>query len=947
MTNLAENREPQRSYYIPYDSVKKALEGDKLKSAYYMLLNGKWDFAYFERDIDIPDKVVFKDKITVPSNWQMQGYDKPCYTNVNYPFSVDPPYVPDDNPCGIYQTTFDIAGHWKERECYIVFEGVASCLYLYINEHYVGLSQGSHMQSEFNITKYLASGENILEVRVLKYCFGSYLEDQDFFRMSGIFRDVYLLSREKNHIKDIEVTTDGKTLSISADNYEIYDNGKKIDCIDNPVLWNAEKPYLYTIIIKGKTEFIPIKAGIRKIEISDKCELLINGTPVKLKGVNHHDMNPFTGYYMSNKLLKEELLQMKELNINTIRMSHYPPTPDFLEMCDEIGFYVIDEADIETHGFVMRNTGFCFDDSDEWLCRDKRWKKAFLERAERMLERDKNHPCIIMWSTGNESNFGKNQEEMMKWMRKRDNTRLIHCEDASRLMSMEEALGKGIEMPDVYSRMYLSISAIEAYANDSSKKQPLFLCEYSHAMGNGPGDVGDYIDVINKYDKLIGGCIWEWADHALWDDGAYRYGGDFGEITHDKNFCCDGLVFPDRSIKAGTLNAKYSYQNFYTELNGRYITIKNLHSFTNLNEFQIRWELNIDGKIAQSEEIVVDIEPISEKTVEVDIILPQICRYGVYFNTYLFDNTGNIRGMCTQELNVERKAELIRSWAEIVERSGQYYVKAAGMEYVFDRHYGCFTSIKRDGMELLAGRTQLTAWRAATDNDRKIKKLWGLFEDNRSAENFNRTISKIYDCRTEQNRIIVTGALSGIGRSPFLKYTMTAGFFADGSVKIIFNGRLKDELKTFLPRIGFEFTIADEDARFLYFGKGKEENYIDMCRHTKTNWYESRANEEYVPYIMPQEHGNHTGVRCMRLKGGLAFEADRDFEINVSQYTSEMLTNASHTDELEKCGNTIVRIDYKVSGIGSNSCGPELIEKYRLNEKEINFNFVMKKSEYM
>ena len=458
LKKISENREKQRSYYIPYQSLEAALEGDKTKSDFYKLLNGEWQFKYFERDIDAKLENDEWDTIKVPSNWQMHGYEAPYYTNVNYPYPVDPPYVPDDNPCGVYSFDFEIEKGWTERETYIVFEGVCSCIYLYINDKYVGFSQGSHLQAEFDITKYIKEGKNNLRAKVLKWCLGSYLEDQDFFRLNGIFRDVYLLSREKGHIKDIDVSADTKNIYVSCDNYEIYDqNGNKTD-LSNPVLWNAEKPYLYTVVVMGKTEFIPIKAGMREVSVSADGELLINGVSVKLKGVNHHDTHPTDGYCETEEFIKDELLKMKQLNINCIRTSHYPPTPEFLNMCDEIGFYVIDETDIETHGFASRHSGYQYDQNDQWICRQPKWEEAFVERIERMVERDKNHACVIMWSMGNESNIGRNHDAMIAWCKNRDNSRLVHFESAS-------ITGDTADV-DVRSSMYTDVCSLIKKADE-------------------------------------------------------------------------------------------------------------------------------------------------------------------------------------------------------------------------------------------------------------------------------------------------------------------------------------------------------------------------------------------------------------------------------------------------------------------------------------------------
>ncbi len=412
----SENREKERSYYIPYDSVDKALAGKRGESAFYRLLNGKWDFHYYERDIDVPDdldEINAWDKTDVPSCWQMQGYDRHQYTNLNFPFPVDPPFVPDDNPAGVYKRTFEINSDWAKRETYIVFEGAATCLFLYVNGKYVGFSMVSRMQSEFNITPFVKEGTNTVAVKVIKWCIGSYLEDQDCFRMNGIFRDVYLLSRAKGHAKDIEIKADTKKIEVSEPDYEIFDaEGKGLgDMVTSPVLWNAEKPYLYTVVVKKEGEFIPFKVGMRKIEVS-KNGFFINGQSVKLKGVNRHDSHPDTGWTFSYEALKKELLLIKSFNINCIRTSHYPPCPEMLDLADEIGFYIVDEADYETHGFTSRSISAYrgYDDDIIWPSHNPDCREALTERIRRTVERDKNHASVVMWSIGNESNFGVNSE---------------------------------------------------------------------------------------------------------------------------------------------------------------------------------------------------------------------------------------------------------------------------------------------------------------------------------------------------------------------------------------------------------------------------------------------------------------------------------------------------------------------------------------------------------
>ena len=935
----SENREPQRAYYIPYDSLEKALDGKKEKSAYYRLLNGKWNFKYFERDIDVPEKISEWDTIDVPSCWQTRGYDKPCYTNLNYPHPVDAPYVPDDNPCGVYERTFTLNEKWINRKTYIVFEGVSSCLLLYVNNNYVGFSQGSHNQSEFDITKYVSAGENTITAKVLKWCVGSYLEDQDFFRYSGIFRDVYLLSREENHIKDVFIKADTKSISVNAENYEIYDGKTKVENLDNPILWNAEKPHLYTVIVKGETEYIPFSIGMREIKISEKGELLVNGTSVILRGVNHHDTHPLNGWRMTEEELLKDLKLMKELNINTVRMSHYPPTPEFLNMCDRLGFYVIDEADLETHGYYIRIGGGCGYDVDNhiWPCQNPNFKEMFLERVIKMVERDKNHPSIIMWSTCNESGYGVNQDYMIDWVRCRDNSRFIHCEDATRKGDNHNV--------DVLSGMYIALDKVKEYGENKNNTKPYFLCEYSHSMGNGPGDVGDYMELFAKYPNLIGGCIWEWADHTFIENGVCKYGGDFNELSDDGNFCCDGLVFSDRSFKAGSLDAKYSYQYFNSEIKDGKIIIENRYDFTNLNEFDVKLELNVDGKTVA--ELTKNLSVIPHESIEIDMPfdIPKECEYGTFLNITLIEKNGRIAAKKQHQLvSFVKKIATSKPIDKIKENNGKFYVDTANRNYIFNKHYGCLESIRIDGKEKLAENVQLTLWRAPTDNDRKVKSEWGLINKNNwSGENMNRLFSKVYSCELEDNIISVSGALSGVGRMPIIKYTARYEFFKDGEVKIILNANLREDLRTYLPRLGFEFKLVSSgDNKFTYYGMGEEENYCDMHHHARVGMYESSATNEYVPYVMPQEHGNHTRTKLLKMGSGITFQTDNEFEFAVSEYSKEALTEATHTDELYKNGYANVRIDYKVSGIGSGSCGPQISDKYRLKDKTIEFEFYIK-----
>ena len=932
LQKTSENRMKPRSYYIPTGVSE------------YKVLNGEWDFAYFNRDIDVPEKIENWNKIPVPSCWQLHGYENPNYTNINYPYPVDIPYVPDDNPCGIYKRTFDIDKKWGKL--YFVFEGVATCAYLYINDNYVGFTQGSHLQAEFDITDYVTEGENTVVVKVLKWCCGSYLESQDCFRFNGIFRDVYLLQRPEEHLGDIEIIPNDKNIHIKTDQVfevSIYhgdtllvsthaDKEFKYD-VENPILWNAEKPFLYTVVLEKNSEQIMFKIGLRKLEISDEYELLMNDVPIKLYGVNHHDTHKYHGWCQTDDELYQDLQLMKELNINCVRTSHYPPTPKFIQMCDEIGLYIICETDIEAHGILRRypNVDYNYDsESTDWPCANPEWEKEHIERMERMVECFKNHTSIIMWSTGNESGYGVNSEKMIHWAKNRDNTRLIHCEDASRKGDYKQA--------DVYSRMYLSLEELESYVKDDTINMPIFLCEYSHAMGNGPGDVCDYVQVFDKHPKVLGGCVWEWTDHVVVEDGVQKYGGDFkGELTNDGNFCCDGMVFANRSLKAGSYEVKAAYQPMKTKYQDGKLSVYNRHDFTNLNEYEFSYWIEVDGVKQNVKTIILSAEPHTWETIDLEYHILD-CKYGVYLNTELTKD-----GKVYAKDQYELPSNLIKDCAakSVNLREDKLYIYANGknFSYIFSKHSGVFVSMIVNGEEQLAGNPKLSAFRAPTDNDIHMKGLWANCNV-WQGENLDCAFSKVYSCGIEENNIIVQGSLAGVSRLPFFRYTSTVSIGEDGAVTFSLQGIVRDDT-VWLPRLGYEFELPKTACEFEYYGRGPIENYSDMCHWAMVGMYHSSADEEYVNYVRPQEHGNHTHVKRLRI-GNFEIISEEGMEINVSNYSTHMLYQAEHTNELQSDGKIHLRIDYKVSGIGSNSCGPALRERYRLSEKEIAFSFIMR-----
>lgn len=939
LQKTSENRLKPRSYYIPTGRSE------------YMLLNGTWRFAYYKRDIDVPSKITAWDDIPVPSCWQILGYEGPNYTNVNYPYPVDPPYVPDDNPCGIYEREFELNDIWGS--VYFVLEGVSSLGEVYINGRYVGFTEGSHLQAEFDITDFVIKGKNTLRVKVLKWCVGSYLEDQDFIRFNGIFRDCYLLQRPNDHLVDVTVTTSDNRVLVDAGksaDIALYDaDGTLVDIKNNvakaelivasPIFWNAEKPYLYTVKLERNGEIITQKIGFRTIEVGKDYSLLINGAPVKLHGVNKHDTHLLNGWCQTDDELYKDLELMKELNINCIRTSHYPPTPRFVDMCDELGFYVILETDIESHGFIRRhpNVPYVYDvSSNDWPCVNPIWKDEFLERMQRAAILNRNHVSIIMWSTGNESGYGENQANMIDWLHSLNDGRLAHCEDASRKGDNSKV--------DVCSGMYWSTENLQELVEDKNIDMPVFLCEYAHAMGNGPGDIFAYNEIIDMHPKLIGGCIWEWADHTVVVDGVPKYGGDFeGELTNDENFCCDGIVMADRSLKAGSYEVKAAYQPMLTVFKDNKLYIRNRYDFTDLSEGKFSYNVEADGKVILEKNL--DIACAPHETIELLLTLPMVeCAQGAYINCS-FEMNGKRVAMTQHEIPFK---PIIHSEETALAdyKEDEYSITFTGenFEYIFSKHYGTFISMRVDGKERLAAKMQLTAWRAPTDNDRNIKVYWGLYNI-WQGENIDRSFNKVYDCIMENGVVSVTASLSGISRKPLYRYNMKVSVYKNGRADISMQGDIREDA-FWLPRLGFEFALtAASDKTFTYFGRGPMENYSDMCHASYISQFESSAEKEYFPYIRPQEHGNHIDVKRLCV-GGLKFSAkDRPFECNISKYSTKALTDAEHIDELVADGFTHVRIDYRVSGLGSASCGPELSEKHRLNEKHISFAFSIEPNE--
>ena len=984
---VSENRLSPRAYYIPYTTEKAALSADKRASKQYTLLNGEWDFCYLETPLDLPENVLeisFNATLPVPSSWECYGYGQIHYTNINYPFPYNPPYTLVRNPVGVYRRTV-VLEKLAPRE-YIQFDGVASYFELYINGRYVGLSRGSHLQAEFEITEFLHRGENVITVVTYTYNVGSYLESQDCFRYHGIFRDVYLLHRPSSHLFDVYVKTENARIEVEATfvgepqkydikvldekgNEVVFGNGYE------PRLWSAEKPYLYTVIIACNGEYIVQKAGFRSIAVSEKGELLVNGVAVKLKGVNRHDSHPKYGYVVTYEDMKQDIVLMKQHNINCVRTAHYPNAPSFYELCNELGMYVMDENDYETHG-VENAYGLCSQESIRQIASNPAWKEAMLDRMRRTVERDKNQPCILFWSLGNEGQFGDNLVKMAEWTKARDGSRLIHYE---RTAFPNKAYGAD-QMPihpcvDVISRMYTSLDNLEIHGQLTTDKRPYFLAEYCHAMGLGPGELKDYWELIYRYPRLLGGCVWEWCDHAVYkcfSDGkeGYLYGGDSGEFPHDGNFCCDGLVFPDRTPSTGLLEYKKVIEPFKfraVEIADGSFTVENRYDFSSLDEFELFYRLLSDGKILSEGVLPVDVAPHCTTAFRVDY--PEIGEVvdGAFLEFYVKQKTstkwceaGHVLAWEQFELPAPRKA-VAKKTLETVECSeGKRYINVTAGAYLYtlDKSTGMLCSYKKEGVELLQRPSDIVIWRATTDNDVHMRREW-------VEEHFHKTSFMPLKCfvkaQAKACEVVFEGIQAANARLPILFVTASYRFTSQG-VEIELDGKRNQRLKALnrsaveetvldihekrdmdeIPRFGMRLPLLKRFTELTYFGKGDRECYVDYQEHAKKGWWKSNVEKEYEPYIRPQECGNHLQTKWLELTDGTAVvrvESESNFDFSALPYSVENLDQAEHTFELTDPVACELLVCYKNRGIGSHSCGPRLLEKYRFDDQEMKLRF--------
>lgn len=991
---LHQNTMPNRAYYIPASFRMTSPVENREQSDRFQLLSGTWQFRYYDsvQKLSTPfwedgaDTEGFA-PIPVPSCWQTEGYDRFQYTNVRYPFPLDPPYVPVDNPCGAYLRRFDYHRDENAPRAFLNFEGVCSCFYVWLNGSYVGYSQVSHSTSEFDVTEFLTEGENTLAVLVLKWCDGSYLEDQDMFRMNGIFRDVYLLKRPEQGIFDYFVTADcGGRLAVSVKYLDkavpasltVLDGsgspiasaeiagGKAELKLHDVTLWNAENPYLYTLLLKTEQEIITDHVGFRSIDIRNSA-VRINGQPIKFRGMNRHDSDPVTGYTISMEQAKKDLTLMKLHNINAIRTSHYPNAPWFTQLCDRYGFYVIGEADHESHGASSRYLG----ENVEWDTIAAHWNEVFadnpdyieatVDRTQRCVERDKNRPCIVIWSMGNECAYGCCFEAALAWTKGFDNTRLTHYESARYVDPKKEYDYSNL---DLYSRMYPSLSEMQEYA-DGRHKKPFILCEYSHAMGNGPGDLEDYWQMMDSDPIFCGGFIWEWCDHGIFKGYAengkpmYWYGGDHGEYPHDGNFCMDGMVYPDRRPSTGLLelkNVQRPARADYRQESG-VLTVRSCLDFTDLQDYlTARWELSCDGETVCGGNLSLpSIAPHTAGEIPLPLEVPAkgkcylkltYCRkassplvpagHEVGMEEFPLDNSQPVNQTAAALLNALHPDKEIR-----VEESGTALaVMTDFFTYIYNKNTGLFTSLLVSGKELLDKPMELSIWRAPTDNDRNLKHSW--FE-----ACYDKAVTRAYttEWETVSGGILIRTKLSigAVYLQKCLDIDAVWTVYPDGSIAASMNVK-KNPLFPELPRFGLRLFLPKAMEKITYYGYGPMESYVDKHHAAAHGLYTAKAADLHEDYLRPQENGSHYDCDFVRVSDGeiqLTAVSARPFSFNASPYTAEELTQKAHSYELEPCGSTVLCLDYAQNGIGSNSCGPRLEEMYRFSEEEFCFEIML------
>ncbi len=1017
-----QNREEGHAVLISYPDEASALEGKKDKNPRYMSLDGEWLFHWVKKPADRP-YWFFKDdydtrdwdEITVPSNWEMEGYGIPFYVNNGYGFEGEPPHIGHDwNPVGSYKKVFKRPSDWEDKEIFLRFGAVSSAFYLWVNGEMVGYSQGSKTPAEFNITPYVKKGKNSIAVEVYRWCDGSYLEDQDFWRLSGIQRTVFLQARPKLRIADyfaraglssdyndgildldIDIAAGGDSgMRDAAVEYKLIWEGEEIvserreiavtdgnasvhfnAAIDDVNKWTAETPHLYTLLLKledssGKTlESISTDIGFRTVELKDS-RLLVNGEYIYLKGVNLHEHHDVKGHVMDRETMLSDILMMKRHNINAVRTSHYPQPELWYELCNQYGLYVIDESNIESHG-IGYNKDVTLADKEEWAA-------AHLDRAVRMVERDKNHPSVIIWSMGNEAGDGQNFVDMYRWIRERDETRPVQYERAEKSTNTPE------HHTDIWCPMYAGIDYLERYAQDRDSYRPLILCEYAHAMGNSVGNLQDYWDVIEEYPLLQGGFIWDWVDQGLLKENEHgeqfwAYGGDFGPegVPSDGIFCINGLVWPDRSAHPALEEVKkvYQYADFEMHDAGRgLLKVTNKYAFTGLDRFILRWELLKDGEVAESGELDdLRISPGETGLLTIPYDYSAVNDSLEFFlNLSLESNkewgilpAGHIYAREQLEVSMYRKEYIpgtgTTSDIAFNDNGEQIIVSGQGFSVDFDKESGTIVSWKKDGVQLLEEGPVPDFWRPLTDNDygNGLDRRAGVWKD----AGRNAVVTGFENEMLDDGSLLIGVEMSIPDNegNTLAGETISYRIYGSGDILVELSFRKEDAGLPELPRMGLQMQLKERYDRLRWYGRGPHHNYADRKTSAFIGIWEGSVADQYVPYIRPQENGYKTDTRWFSLTDDegrgimvrgiptICFAAlhnlHEDFAapVNLARRHPDAGELNTHTTDINPRELVAVNIDYGQMGVGGdNSWGARPHPQYRLEEDSYSYSFVMR-----
>lgn len=982
------NKLPNHTDFMPYDDFEEAKSCKRYKSSLCKLLNGKWKFKLFEnyalRPTDFAQTHFDSrdwDSIFVPGSWTMQGYDQNQYCNFSYPWEgnedVCPPNAPTKhNPVGCYLKKINVSKELLSRRVVICFEGVESAFYLYVNGERIGYSESTFNRAEFDITRYLVEGSNVIGVEVYRWCTGSWLECQDMWRMAGIFRDVYIYSTGREYIRDFDITaepndiytdgyfdinvkTNGAYEGLSID-LNIFDKDGEMVALDSryaeedgvtPLkaivtsakMWSAEKPYLYTYVLTLKNNGFPIeylsgKIGFRKIEIKDGV-ILINGKRIILKGVNRHEFDCKKGRFMTEKIMLSDIIQMKRNNINAVRTSHYPNCTRWIELCDEYGIYVFDENNLETHGTNWSKIIGC----PQLPASRPEWEKACMERVKSLYNRDKNHTSVICWSLGNESLGGETIKKMYDYLKEEDSSRFVHYECHR---APDEKL-----LSDVQSRMYAKPIECEEYALNGKDKRPFILCEYSHAMGNSCGSTDEYTSLWDKYASLQGGFVWDWVDQTILTEDEngneyLAYGGDFGESPHDGHFCANGLLFGDRTPTPKLYEIKKLYQNIdfkAIDAERGLVEIKNKFLFTNLNKFDLHWSQCTDKGIVKEGWLQIAAPPTGKKIL--DLRLQKVIDTEWYLNLEFITKENNLWSKKGHVVAEEQFVinEFENTYDELEEDEelmvsdtyGSLRIISKDVNIRFDRRTrNQLSSIKINGEELLLSPVRLNFWRALTDNDRgsRAGSRLGCWKHAGDTDGiYNNSVFNIKGYRILDNgkKIVVTCGVT-VYTQPQSKATIVYTITSKG---IEFDMQfLPDDSLPEVPEVSMLFELPAEFENVTYLGEGPFENYNDRKNASKIGLYNTTVTDMYTDYVKPQECGNRTGVRYATLTGEnrrFTLVAEPVMEFNVSHYLPTEIEVAPHKKDLPKVNKTVVRAISRQQGVGGyDSWGSKCNDRY-------------------